>query len=178
MPKRLRAWIASPAETRATWIIASICIAVTIGFLLWPLAKSDSSNIQLATQADTVTTVLKQPKPLHHTAQPKKIKKSAERLKPASPPLPKSTLEKQPHKSVVSATLASGYYVQLGAFKDDQRAESLSKKLGSAWQTHIASRPNGMIAVWVGPYKTSKEATRFRDKLLLSTKLKGFVVKQ
>ena len=185
MPKRLRAWIATPAETRTVWVIASLCIAVTIVSFLWPQIKPVSDSGKPVALMEPSATVIKQPaaESLHNPVQtksvvpPKKASKPAEHVKSAPSTLPNSVPPKQMVKPVASKTLASGYYVQLGAFKDQKRAQTLSSRLSPTWNTHIASRPNGMLAVWIGPYRTSKEASRYREKIASTAKLKGFVVK-
>lgn len=182
MPKRLRAWIATPAETRTVWAIASLCIAVTIVSLLWPQIKPDSDSGKPVALMEPSVAVTKQPaaKSLHTPVQTKHAVepgKPAERVKSA----PKSSSNRAPSKQmaepVASKTLASGYYVQLGAFKDQKRARTLASRLSPTWNTHITSRPSGMLAVWIGPYRTSKEASRYREKIASTAKLKGFVVK-
>ncbi|MFC1545958.1 SPOR domain-containing protein [Pseudomonadota bacterium] len=97
--------------------------------------------------------------------------------KPKTAPQAKKRVKVTVTKAIPAKSLASGYYIQLGAFKDSTRAQKLSKKLASTWKTHITSRPNGMLAVWNGPYATFKEASLYREKITSTTKLKGFVVK-
>jgi cell division septation protein DedD len=185
MPKRLHAWIAKPTETRIAWVIASLCIAVAIGAFLWPQIKPDTNSKKAPSPIKSSAAVVKQPEPpsRHRPVQtkpvvpPKKASKPAEHAKPAPKTSPNRVPSKQLIKPVASKTLASGYYVQLGAFKDQKRARTLSRKLSPTWNTHIASRPGRMFAVWAGPYKTSKEASRYREKIASTAKLKGFVVK-
>jgi len=178
---RLRSWTATTAEIRTAWVTASLCMAVTITSFLWPQTKPEFGSKPDITPAKRSAAALKQPvpkapsTPTKPVAQPKQISKTVEKLKPT--PKPKKEVKAVASKTVTATSLASGYYVQLGAFKDQKRAQTLAKKLTPAWKTHIASRPNGMIAVWVGPYTTSKEATRYREKIASRTKLKGFVVK-
>jgi cell division septation protein DedD len=182
MPKRLRAWIATPAETRTVWVIASLCIAVTIGAFLWPQIKPDSDSGKPVALMEPSAAMTKRPGSAspHRPVQTKSVVetgKPAERVKSA----PKSSSNRAPSKQMAepaaSKTLASGYYVQLGAFKDQKRAQTLFSRLSPTWKTHIASRPNGMLAVWIGPYRTYKEASRHREKIASTAKLKGFVVK-
>lgn len=185
MPKRLRAWIATPTETRMAWSIASLCIAVAIAAFLWPQIKPDSGSEKSSTLMKPTAAMVKRSESvsLHRPVQTKpvapskKASKPTEHVKPAPPTLPNSVAPKQMAEPVASKTLASGYYVQLGAFKDQKRARTLFSRLSPTWKTHIASRPNGMHAVWVGPYRTYKEASRYREKITSTAKLKGFVVK-
>jgi len=185
MAKRLRAWIATPTETRMAWSIASLCIAVTIAAFLWPQIKPVSDSGKSVTLIKPSAVVAKQPesKPPHRPVQtrpvapPKKTDKPAERVKSAPKTLLNSVPPKQTAEPVASTALASGYYVQLGAFKDQKRARTLFSRLNPTWKTHITSRPNRMFAVWVGPYPTHKEASRYREKIASTAKLKGFVVK-
>jgi len=181
MPKRLRAWIASPAEARTAWVIASLCVAVAIGSFLWPQIKPDSGIV--ATSMKPSAVVEKRPGSPHHSiqtktiVQPGKASKPVARVKPAPSPASKRVTPEQTVKPVASKTVASGHYIQLGAFKEPKRAQALARRLTPTWKIHIVSRSNGMLAVWVGPYATSKEASRYREKIASTTKLKGFVVK-
>jgi cell division septation protein DedD len=167
------------------WSIASLCIAMAIGAFLWPQIKPDSDSGKSSTLIKPPAAMVKQSEstPLHRPVQTKpvapskKAGKPAEHVKPAPPALPNSVASKQMAEPVASKILVSGYYVQLGAFKDQKRARTLFSRLSPTWKTHIASRPNGMHAVWVGPYPTHKEASRYREKITSTTKLKGFVVK-
>ncbi|MDT8376225.1 MAG: SPOR domain-containing protein [Mariprofundaceae bacterium] len=183
MPKRLRTWIATPAETRTIRVVTSLCIAVAIGALLWPQIRPASDAGKPAASIESPAVAVKPQKSAHHSvrtspvAEPGKAAGPAEQLQPVPPPLPASAPPKQPSSPVASKTVASGYYVQLGAFRDQKRARTLSGRLSPTWETHIASRPNGMLAVWVGPYATSGEASRAREKIASVAKLKGFVVK-
>ena len=175
MPKRLRAWTTTPAETRTAWITASLCVVVIIVAFLWPQIKPDSGSESKRVQAKTTKTVTTAP-----------VAKAPPLIsKPATKPVekPKAALQAKKRvkstvtKAIPAKSLASGYYVQLGAFRDSTRARKLSKKLAPTWKTHITSRPNGMLAVWNGPYATFKEASLYREKIISTTKLKGFVVK-
>ncbi len=185
MSKKLRTWIATPAETRTVWAITSLCIVVTIGAFMWPQIKPDSDPGKPSTLAKPPAATAKRsestsphrPVQAKPVAPSKKASKPTGHVKPALPALPNSVASKQMVKPVASKTLASGYYVQLGAFKDQKRAQTLASRLSPTWNTHIASRPGGMLAVWIGPYRTSKEASRYREKIASGTKLKGFVVK-
>lgn len=183
MSKRLRTWIATPAETRAAWVVASLCVAVTIGAFVWPQIKPDSGKSSALIKppaAGVEQPETASPRPPVQTKPaipPKKAGTPAGHVKPAKSALPGSVPAKQMVEPVASKTLTSGYYIQLGAFKDQKPARILFSRLSPTWKTHITSRPNGMFAVWVGPYATYKEASLYRKKIMSTAKLKGFVVK-
>jgi len=175
MPKRLRAWTTTPAETRIAWITASLCVVVIIVAFLWPQIKPDSASESKSIQTKTAKTI---PAPSLAKSPPVISKPATKPVeKPKTAPQAKKRVKVTVTKAIPAKSLASGYYIQLGAFKDSTRAQKLSKKLASTWKTHITSRPNGMLAVWNGPYATFKEASLYREKITSTTKLKGFVVK-
>ena len=103
MSKRLRTWIATPAETRAAWVIASLCVAVTIGAFVWPQNKPDSDSGKSSTLIKPPATTAKQPEaaaphPPVQTKpvmQPKKASTPAGHVKPTQSTLPGSVLPKQ-----------------------------------------------------------------------------------
>jgi len=175
------------------WIIASLCIVLVIGAFLWPMAGSEEKGKTASRQKP----VVEEPsiETIIATAQTKEerhqIKRQAEPVQPVQParaPAPEKAAPVAVEKAVpavkavaqstkVSATLPAGYYVQLGAFKERQRAEALTKRLSANWVTHIKAKPNNMRAVWAGPYPSSKEAERIKAEIAARTKIKGFIVK-
>ncbi|HXH65053.1 MAG TPA: SPOR domain-containing protein, partial [Mariprofundaceae bacterium] len=83
----------------------------------------------------------------------------------------------KPQATATAMPLPAGYYVQVGSFKDKQRAIALAGKVEDQhWQSRIAARPGGLHAVWVGPYPTRDAAEQAKPGLKKDTGLSGFVV--
>lgn len=81
----------------------------------------------------------------------------------------------QPPKSKHS--LANGYYVQAGAFKDARRAKKLANSLQHAgWHVQTIIKNHGLHAVLVGPLKTRKKAKNAKLKLVKQSGIKGFII--
>lgn len=186
MSHKLRAWVATPTETKTAWIIALICIVLVISSFLWPMIdstfiektstfqkekiKPETESIEkiivnVQEQKSQTKTEIPQPAPILKKTAPVTVKKA----QPASKPVPKPT--------TTTKALPKGYYVQVGAFKERKRAQTLQKKLAANWKTQLRDKSNKMVAVWAGPYKNSKEATRIKAEIATRTKIKGFIVK-
>jgi cell division septation protein DedD len=179
MNNKLRTWMASPAETRTAWIIASMSIVLVVSAFSWPMISNHTTD-------DAVTTDKPQ-----HPIQNKTETASIEKIIAKAQTQERQHIKSQPKPSVLTpapvptpkvqaakaSTLAKGYYVQVGAFKEQARAETLQKKLAANWATHIKSKPNNLFAVWAGPYPSSKEAERVKTSLASRAKIKGFIVK-
>ncbi|MDX8403277.1 MAG: SPOR domain-containing protein [Mariprofundaceae bacterium] len=182
MSKKLRTWVATPAETKAAWIIASICIVLVVGSFLWPLIDNNYSEKntfvskqKIMPETESIEKII---------AKVQKGGTQAEKKRPQPTPALKKTAPETAKKNqpaskpiTTSKILPNGYYVQLGAFKERKRAQTLQKKLAANWKTQLKEKSNNMIAVWAGPYKNSKEATRIKSEIITRTKIKGFIVK-
>jgi len=206
MGKKLHLWIASPKESRTAWIIASISIVVVAAAFIWPdfdpanspdlrsetvrttaqkaeasdglhadLTKKDSESIkEIIVAVQEKHAIKSEPKPVQ--APPPVVQKSTVQPKEVAKPTPSSKNTPKPPATVKSRPV-SGYYVQLGAFKEKQRAVALQKKLASHWKAILKEKANNMTAVWVGPYPNSKEAEAAKHSIALRNKMKGFIVK-
>lgn len=182
MSNKLRAWVATPTETRTAWIIASVCIALVIGSFLWPMIDStfiekntSASKEKIKSETESIEKII---------VKVQKQEAQTEKNSPQPAPVPKKaapvTAKKTQSASKPTATpksLPKGYYVQVGAFKERKRAQTLQKKLAANWKTQLKDKPNKMVAVWAGPYKNSKEAARIKTEISTRTKIKGFIVK-
>jgi len=107
---------------------------------------------------------------------PKSEPKIEVKAEPKAAPKPKPAPIKKPQTKPASR-LPGGYYVQVGAFSKQKGAETLASKMAIHWITHIKTKSNKMLAVWVGPYATSKEAAKIKAEIASRTKTKGFIVK-
>jgi len=94
-----------------------------------------------------------------------------------SPPKPKPVTTIKPSNSSTTVSKApTGYFVQVGAFKERKLADNLLKKLTSnGFNTRLIDRSNGMIGVWIGPEDTHKAAEMLQRELQKKLKLQGFI---
>lgn len=123
-------------------------------------------------------------KPLFPAAPTPAPKPPAPKPQAAAPaPMAKPiTSTPKPKPAAPAATVANmaptGYYIQVGSFKDKQRAITLAGKLQNEnWPSLIVPRPDGMHGVWVGPYKAQSSADKAKLALKKGTGLSGFVYK-
>ena len=74
-----------------------------------------------------------------------------------------------------------GYFVQAGAFREQQRAGALSRKLArGGWKTHILKKQRGkdaLFAVLVGPWPSRKAAETAKRKLGKNAVAGGFILR-
>ncbi len=199
MSTKLRTWIASPKETRAAWVVASLTIVMVAGALLWPdfnagntidrpkVAGQEPASIKEIIVASQMQKKTQEKHPIR--AEQAKAGKSenagtavttapATKEEVAPQPAPEPAVVKSTTPKPKPATKSTvNYYVQLGAFKERQRAIALQKKLANHWETILKNKKNNMVAVWAGPYPTSKDAETAMRSIAMRTKIKGFLVK-
>lgn len=198
MNQKLRTWIATPAETRTAWIIASGCVALIIAVLLWPLKESarnkpqpesspeigrQETRLEAKQSSGSIEKLIEkvqreEPRKVRITPEPEVRPQPVRVAKPA--PEAKKVVAAAPKKTVATTTpaaLPKGYYVQLGAFSKRSGAESLQKKLATKLgNTHLKKKPNGMTAVWSGPYASKSEANSAQVDIAKRTGIKGYTV--
>lgn len=99
--------------------------------------------------------------------------KEPERPAPRTPaPVP------EPKPAPAKPSVATGYYIQIGAFKDAQRAKDLAGTLRQQWQKiQVVERPNRLHAVWVGPYPSRALAKQDQPRLARAAKTDSFIIK-
>jgi len=74
--------------------------------------------------------------------------------------------------------VTSGYYVQLGAFKEQTRAKGLADRLSHlGWPSHIIARGQ-LHAVWAGPATTRKKAEQLQKAIAAKLGNEGFIFHQ
>jgi len=199
MSQKPRAWIATPAENRMAWVIATGCAILIVGALLWPLKESPGSKpvvkspgvetrpetrLEAKQSSGAIEKIIEkvqreEPRKVRITPEPEERSQPVKVITPA--PEPEKAVAVAP-KTVVPATttppsLPKGYYVQLGAFKEKSRAFALQKKLAPGIKTHLKKKTAAMTAVWAGPYTSSAAATQARAEIARKTGIKGFTVK-
>lgn len=193
-------WQASQAEHRIAWITAGICIAMLFIASLRPqwfefslpsfdpdsrysnLHEDEPQPQQLASQVT--------PEPPATVIPPAAEKKIAT-VTPSTPVL--ESAKKSPVKTVSSeppashhvtrqpaqaAQPANGYYVQLGAFSEQPRAQGLADRLTSlGFQAHVVIRGK-LHAVWAGPATSQLKAEQLQKAIASRLPNKGFITHQ
>lgn len=172
-------WKASTLEQRIAWGMAASCIMLVLLASARPEWFDFSTSQQKQATKQTARQALSTPTK-HAATQQRKIHLKARIIPPATaakklPAVHAKTKSPPPVKKPIAIT--DGFYVQLGAFHESARAQGLADQLKrNGWTTVIASKPNGLHAVWVGPKKTRSEAEKLRKAIHLKLKNKGFIV--
>jgi cell division septation protein DedD len=203
MSNKRRTWIATPTESRIAWIVAAATVVVVVAVFFWPHAMTlgpettVSTDPQPADDESIGEIIAKVQRTEKHTIRPQAdtapandpqpaVKTQPKVTKPvpviAEKPEPKPVAKAKPapvvkHQAKPTSGLPKGYYVQVGAFSKQKGAETLASKMATHWITHIKSKSNKMLAVWIGPYASSKEAGKIKAEIASRTKIKGFIVK-
>lgn len=177
-------WQASANEHRTAWIIAASCLLLIFIASLKPdlfelSQESEPASIstEISTKADPEP--LEELPPLEET-----IVQAQQKVKQIKPTPPKAVIQPKPVRKEVTTkkevnSIASGYYVQLGAFKEKPRAQGLVDQLKrQGWQALISSKANGLHAVWAGPKRSRTEIDRLQKAIEKKLKTKGFIVQQ
>jgi len=182
-------WQASVIEHRTAWSIALGCLLLILITSLKPdLFTATDRGSEIVAQDDVVA---ERPKPRVKAATPRIDKKPqqpavvhvTEAIKPkvvvatAKPVVKKAAAT--PISTSRSATPPSGYYVQLGAFKEQPRAQGLIDQLKrQGWSGTLSRKSNGLYAVWAGPEKERSKIDRLQIAIEKKMKIKGFIVTQ
>jgi len=171
-------WQASLFEQRMTWGIVAICIMLVSLASARPewfeFDFSTPPHKPVAKQAQT--TPAKHAATRHRQTHPvTHARRSATTVKKA--PAIRAKTKISPPPVAKHATIAGGFYVQLGAFRERLRAQGLADQLQrKGWATVIAIKADGLHAVWAGPEKTRGDAEKLRKAIHLQFKHKGFIV--
>ncbi|RLL50564.1 SPOR domain-containing protein [Mariprofundus sp. EBB-1] len=184
-------WQASLIEQRIAWSFSFCAIIITLIAIAQP---------QWFELLSAVNSPVHQPTPVTKPVQPTRTK-SMNTITPAEIPAPKKApptpavikpitqatpvtpvqtkhIAKKPTTIAPKKTvLAPGFYVQLGAFDEKARAQGLADQLKrKGWSVKIATKKNGMHAVWIGPKSTKTEAETLLKTIHSKLKQKGFIV--
>ncbi|NWF36842.1 SPOR domain-containing protein [Mariprofundus sp. KV] len=182
-------WQASVMEHRAAWIVAACCLLLILTASLKPDLFTPSPE-----QANETVTKLERAKsqakhlPAAIIEEPEQIEPEpvVEPVNPGTVVAPAKPVVKQEvaKKPVLKATPSadepgSGYYVQLGAFKERPRAQGLIDQLKRhGWSGVLSQKNNGFYAVWAGPEQQRTEADKLQIAIEKKMKTKGFIVHQ
>lgn len=174
----LRPWSTESPERRWAMRIAIVCFIILIALPFLPeverhteeknLAKTNITNKQItpinAQKTTSINTIVK-PAPLHTKQDSKKT------IIPVKPHIIiiKNT---QKHTSPISS---QGYFIQVGAFKDQNHAQKLQKQLIKKRWSVIIQKKKHLYAVQVGPYKNRTTANKIKKQLFSKTKINGFI---
>ena len=95
--------------------------------------------------------------------------KPVQQAKPTKPAV-------KPASSKPASKVSSGYYVQLGAFNEQPRAQGLVDQLKQhGWKAVISKKSSGLFAVWAGP-GDRKAAENLQTAIESKLKIKGFII--
>jgi len=73
--------------------------------------------------------------------------------------------------------VAAGYYVQVGAFGDRQRALALRDRVRQAgWPAQVIPKAHGLLGVVIGPYPSRQQASAKQQLILRQLRLKGYPI--
>jgi len=184
-------WQASLIEQRLAWSLSFCAIVITLFAIAQPqwfelLSAVNSPVHQQAPVTNpvqpartktmnTITPAAESPAP--KKAPPPAAIKPITQATPVTPPPTKHIAKKTSTIAPKKTVLAPGFYVQLGAFDEKARAQGLADQLKrKGWSVKIATKKNGMHAVWIGPKSTKSEAEILLKTIHSKLKQKGFIV--
>ena len=185
-------WQASVIEHRTAWSVALCCLLLILITSLKPDLFSSSDQVSVVAQEDIAAERPKhRAKPIapRIDAKPKQpalehvteVKRPKVVVAAAKPIVKKSTPKKivtKPAATTVS-TPDSGYYVQLGAFKEKPRAQGLVDQLKrQGWSGILSRKSSGLYVVWAGPEKERSKVDKLQVAIEKKMKIKGFIVTQ
>jgi len=166
MEKQAGEWQASLIEQRTAWGIAAGCMILVVIASARPDWFDLSTWSQPSKRAESVATTL-QPSP------PKAV------VSQARPPAMHPPSVRPHHHQAAAASIANGYYVQMGAFQQRSRAQGMVRHLKKrGWKAVLTTTQGGLHAVWIGPKRTRSEAETLLKIIRTKLKNKGFIVHQ
>jgi len=182
-------WQASVIEHRAAWIIAACCLLLILTASLKPdLFTPSTEQVAAAVVKQERAKAQVKPLPAAIAEEPEQIEPepAVDPIKPKTvvaqaKPVVKQEVAKKP---VIKATPTagepgSGYYVQLGAFKERPRAQGLIDQLKRyGWSGVLSQKNNGLYAVWAGPEQQRAGADKLQIAIEKKMKTKGFIIHQ
>ncbi|NWF38023.1 hypothetical protein F3F96_02565 [Mariprofundus sp. NF] len=182
-------WQASVIEHRTAWIVAACCLLLIFIASLKPdLFTTSPEQVAEAEVKEERAKPLAKHLPATIAEEPERIEPEpvAEPIKPKTviapaKPVVKKEVAKQPViKAAPSADEpGSGFYVQLGAFKEKPRAQGLIDQLRHhGWSGVLSKKTNGLYAVWAGPEQQRAEADKLQIAIEKKMKTRGFIVHQ
>jgi len=165
-------WRAAAPERNWAMVIISVCIILLTALIFWPRqAVQINTNTQAIIKQHNPVVQLNLPIEKYHITS--KPVATALKKNPPTPHPPKKINASHSHHKAANQT---GYFIQIGAFRDSKRAKSLQAKLiKKHWRVSISPTKNHLYSVKIGAYSSKKTAQKAMLKLLHSEKIKGFI---
>ncbi len=194
-------WQAGKGERLLAGIVALAATAAVAFVTLSPSGKDGNRDENRAVTAEAAKGTTAPPRiPLPARPKPNSEPRPNQGVKPAassepasSPRTTSGTTHATARRHSTRATPAvahrrarhqpslHGYFVQAGAFREQQRAGALSRKLArGGWKTHILKKQRGkdaLFAVLVGPWPDRKAAETAKRKLGKNAVARGFILR-
>lgn len=173
----LRSWYTE--STERTWAIAISAVAFTLITTLIIFSQWSPETTTTAKEKGHITTkkVVSDQVPEENTQKKQLVVSHKEKI--TNPPRPaQQSSSKVAHKiqKNTSPPLSKGYFIQVGAFEKKSYAHQLSKRLNHKHWPSLVQRKKVLYAVQIGPYKSKKTATHYKNKLFQQEKLNGFII--
>jgi len=180
-------------EHRTAWVIASLCLLLVAIVSLKPDLFEFTSKPEPITQsrAPEVATTMSEEIPIAEPVKeaqketvpvpvkPAVIDAQLTRVAPVAkkdPPV-KSPPPVKPAAAKIPISPATGFYIQLGAFKERARAQGQVDQLRlHGWDAVIYRKKNNFFAVLAGPRSTRSDAATLQKSIERKMKSKGFIV--
>jgi len=190
-------WQAQAAEKKWAMLVAGICMAMVIVFLVWPSDEQEVETLApevLATLSPPVMenenvqpvasalsdTNRQEPVPKKDVQQKKTVQPSSAPPKPATSISPRYVEHAKPvthHAKSIKRIEREGYFLQVGAFKTEKYAERMLKRVeAKGFPSAVFKKSRGLYAVQLGPYATSAAAKKAQKVLKRSYQMDGFVL--
>ncbi len=163
---------ASATERRIAAAVAGVAFAAFAALALWRWIAPERPSPPAPEPRTAPKPTLASPPASPQPAPPPSIPPQPPALPAASPP-PQAAHEPQPAPRATAPThraapqkpaapaQATRWYVQVAAFDHlslaKKRLAALRRK---GWRVRMVQKDNGLVALWIGPYASEKEARR------------------
>jgi len=174
----LRPWSTESPERKWAMRIAIVCFMILIALPLLPEVKHHTEEKELTKTSITnkPLTAIKEQKitPIKTILKPAPLHTKQDSKKTITPVKPHVKIIKTAQKNTAPVS-SQGYFIQVGAFKDQSHAQKLQKQLLKKQWPAIIQKKKHLYAVQVGPYKNKTTANKIKNKLFSKTKINGFI---
>ncbi|MDX8398520.1 MAG: SPOR domain-containing protein [Mariprofundaceae bacterium] len=160
-------WHAASTERSGAMIVISVCTVLLASIIFWPASAPESEHTNKTEQLAPIVAA----KPAQLNTQVKPITEPKKYQPSVTPRRPAPAVVKSKNNSV-----QSGYLIQVGAFKSQQRAIGLKNKLSRKhWPVSIKLTTKHLYSVRVGPYPNLARAKKNQSKLQRLEKLQSYI---
>lgn len=179
-------WQASVVEQRVAWAVAIVTMILMVAASFRPGWFSAGMLIQ-SDRKGSEQPVVSEPSVVSEQAATKEPIQSPAKVEKPAPVIasrsdsPLRAVEKKQAVPVtrLSSGVAKGFYVQVGAFHDRDRAQGLADQLQRYGRKHvIVEKSPGLYAVWAGPEGSHAAAEALQKALAVTQHAKGFIIHQ